>query len=159
MMTEMTVGGVAVNACKGGCGGLWFDAGELAKLDQPGQSAGQDLLDIPQNPQVKVDLELRRKCPRHPGMVMMRHFSSIKRQVTVDECPKCTGLFLDPGELAEIRGEYSSDEERRRAAAAYYREMFDGKLETFKQDHPMLESAAKVANVFRFLRPGPSFPF
>jgi len=36
-MTEMTVGNVKVQACKGGCGGLWFDEWQLGKVDQPGQ--------------------------------------------------------------------------------------------------------------------------
>ena len=29
VMTEVTAGDIRVDACKGGCGGLWFDEWEL----------------------------------------------------------------------------------------------------------------------------------
>ena len=73
-MTEMTVGDIKVDACKGGCGGLWFDEWELRRVDKPDQSAGEALLDIPQDPKGKVDQNLRRKSPRDPNVVLMRHF-------------------------------------------------------------------------------------
>lgn len=31
-MTEVTVANVKVDACQGGCGGIWFDQFELAKV-------------------------------------------------------------------------------------------------------------------------------
>ena len=63
-MTEIAAGDVKVQACKGGCGGLWFDEWTLGKVDQPDQSAGESLLNIPQNASLKVDQSERRKCPR-----------------------------------------------------------------------------------------------
>src|SRR5207245_4490625 len=82
------------------------------------------------------------------------HFWSVKRQVTVDECAKCEGVFLDPGELAEIRSEYRSEDERRKAASAYYREMFDTQLAgMLKPDKAKLENARKIANIFKFICP------
>src|SRR5437588_324997 len=126
--TGIAVRDVKIQACKGGCGGLWFDEWTLRKVDQPDQSAGEALLHIEQNPAIKVDPEKRRNCPRDAGIVMMRHFWSVKRDVVVDECPKCEGIFLDPGELAGIRSDYKSDADRHKAAQAYYREMFDTQL-------------------------------
>ena len=158
-MTEMTVGNVKVQACKGGCGGLWFDEWQLGKVDQPDQSAGEALLNIPQNPAVKVDQNQRRKCPRDSDIVMMRHFWSVKRDVVVDECPKCEGIFLDPGELAGIRADYKSDAERHQAAHAYYNEMFDKQLAgMLRQDKAKLESARKVAGIFKFISPSYYIP-
>src|SRR5438034_6572612 len=78
-MTEMTAGDAKIQACKGGCGGLWFDEWQLRKVDQPDQSAGEALLHIEQNAAVKLDPNQRRKCPRDPDIVMMRHFWSVKR--------------------------------------------------------------------------------
>src|SRR6266567_1392507 len=126
--TEVAVSDVKIQACKGGCGGLWFDEWTLRKVDQPDQSAGEALLHIEQSAAVKLDPEKRRNCPRDAGIVMMRHFWSVKRDVVVDECPKCEGIFLDPGELAEIRSDHKSDGDRHKAAQAYYREMFDTQL-------------------------------
>src|SRR6266571_4459582 len=131
-MTEMTAGDANVQACKGGCGGLWFDEWQLRKVDQPDQSAGEALLHIEQNAAVKLD---------------------------PDERPKCEGLFLDPGELAEIRSDYRSDDERRKAADAYYREMFDTQLAgMLRTDKAKLESARKIANVFKFICPSYYLP-
>jgi Zn-finger nucleic acid-binding protein len=153
-MTEMTVGSVKVNACKGGCGGLWFDEWAFKKIEEPEQSAGEDLLNVPQNPAVKVDPEKRRKCPKDTDIVMMRHFWSVDHQVTVDECPKCAGLFLDPGKLADIRNAHENDAQRHAAAKKYFREMFDNQLAgMLKTDKAKLESARKVARVFKYIAP------
>jgi len=158
-MTDMTVADVKVSACKGGCGGLWFPEWMLRKVDQPDQSAGAALLDIPRNPKIAVDQDQRRKCPRDAGVVMMRHFWSVQRQVTVDECPKCEGVFLDTGELARIRGEYKSDADRHQAADRYYRDMFDTQLAgMLRQDKAKVESARRVAHLFKFLCPSYYLP-
>jgi len=157
-MTEIAAGDVKVQACKGGCGGLWFDEWTLGKVDQREQSAGESLLNIPQNASLKVDQSQRRKCPRD-SVVMMRHFWSVKRDVVVDECPKCEGIFLDPGELAAIRADYKSDAERHKAAEAYYSEMFDQQLAgMLRQDKAKLESARRVARIFKFLCPSYYIP-
>ena len=157
-MTEIAAGDVKVQACKGGCGGLWFDEWTLGKVDQPDQSAWESLLNIPQNASLKVDQSQRRKCPRD-SVVMMRHFWSVKRDVAVDECPQCEGIFLDPGELTGIRADYKSDAERNKAAEAYYSEMFDQQLAgMLRQDKAKLESARRVARIFKFICPSYYIP-
>ena len=157
-MTEIAAGDVKVQACKGGCGGLWFDEWTLGKVDQREQSAGESLLNIPQNASLNVDQSQRRKCPRD-SVVMMRHFWSVKRDVVVDECPKCEAIFLDPGELAAIRADYKSDAERHKAAEAYYSEMFDQQLAgVLRQDKAKLESARRVARIFKFICPSYYIP-
>jgi Zn-finger nucleic acid-binding protein len=90
---------------------------------------------------------------------MMRHFSSVKRKVTVDECPSCGGFWLDAGELAGIRSEFDTEEERDRAAAQYFSELFDSELaaehaETMQD----LATARKVAHVLRFISPSYYIP-
>lgn len=109
-MTEITTGAIAVDACQGGCGGLWFDPRELRKVDERHEGGGEALLDIPRSLKSRVDLDARRRCPRCPDTVLMRRLSSPQSRVTVDECPACGGFFLDPGELARIREE-SADAE------------------------------------------------
>src|SRR5215212_10048016 len=99
----MTVEGIALDFCRGGCGGIWFDRYELMKVDESRETAGKELLDIERDPAVVVDYTKRLSCPKDPGVVMMRHFSSVKRRVTLDECPSCGGFWLDAGELAAIR--------------------------------------------------------
>jgi Zn-finger nucleic acid-binding protein len=93
-MTTMDAEGVMVDVCAGGCGGIWFDWFELARVDEVHESAGEMFLDVERDPSLHHDLEKRIRCPRD-GEIMMRHFHSVKRGVVVDECPRCAGFWLD----------------------------------------------------------------
>ncbi len=90
-MTTMTAEGVTVDVCAGGCGGIWFDWFELARVDEVHESAGEKFLEVERDPTLRPDLSKRVYCPRD-GEIMMRHFHSVKRGVLVDECPRCTGF-------------------------------------------------------------------
>jgi Zn-finger nucleic acid-binding protein len=104
-LTEIQVGNLKVDVCQGGCGGIWFDAFELQKVDREDEASGGHLLDIKRDESVKVDPHRKRDCPRCAGVKLKRHFFSAKRLVEVDECPNCAGYWLDAGELARIRAE------------------------------------------------------
>jgi len=157
---RQTVGGLRVDVCEGGCGGIWFDQFELKKVDESSESAGEALLDIERDPAASVDLNARRTCPKcTDGVVMMRHYTSIKRRVTIDECPECGGVWLDAGELQGIRSEFPSDEERHKAAEAYFSELFDGPLAAERaRSAAELARAQKFARAFRFICPSYYLP-
>jgi len=122
-LTPVGVSGLTVDVCHGGCAGIWFDQAELRALDEPADKAGEMLIELAGTPHVTVDLTQRRRCPRCPDSVLMRHFYSAKRAVTVDECPTCAGTWLDGGELEQIRREYDSGGARRQAARACLEEV------------------------------------
>ena len=49
-LTTMTVGGVKLDVCKDGCAGIWFNAFELKKFDEPNEFAvGQVQVDVVQD--------------------------------------------------------------------------------------------------------------
>jgi len=102
-LTETRVGGVAVDICQGGCGGIWFDAFELQKVDEKHEAAGERLVQIKRDPTRPVDPSRKRACPRCEGVKLKRHLFSPKSAVTVDHCPNCAGYWLDAGELEKIR--------------------------------------------------------
>ena len=104
-LTAMKLGGVTVDVCKGGCAGIWFDAFELQKVDEQQEISDEWLLNIERDPAVRVDLSIKRACPRCDGIKLKRHFFSAKRQIDVDLCPGCGGYWLDAGEFEKIRGE------------------------------------------------------
>jgi len=114
-LTPVDVPGLTVDVCRDGCAGIWFDRSELRSVDEPAENAGEALVGLAGTPRVIVDATGRRRCPRCPDSVLMRHFYSAKRAVAVDECPTCAGTWLDGGELAEIRAEYASGGDRRQA--------------------------------------------
>lgn len=108
-LTETQVGSVVVDICQGGCGGIWFDAFELKRVDEEHEAAGEHLLHIRRDPARSVDQSRKRGCPRCYGVKLKRHFFSPKRRVEVDHCPNCGGYWLDAGELAKIRDEQKPD--------------------------------------------------
>jgi Zn-finger nucleic acid-binding protein len=154
MLQEITVSDVAVDVCKGGCGGIWFDNFEFKKFDEPHEAAGEQLLDIERDSNVIVDHTQRLNCPKCDDVVMMRHFSSVKKEVEVDECPGCGGFWLDAGELGKIRGQFETEEERHKAAEAYFSDVFGDELTAMKaEDQAKLNKARRISNVFRFVCP------
>jgi len=104
-LTQTQVGSLIVDVCQGGCGGIWFDAFELERVDEEGEAAGEPLLHIRHDERIVVDAARKRECPRCEGIKLHRHYFSAKRRVQVDQCPNCGGYWLDAGELAEIRAE------------------------------------------------------
>jgi len=110
-LKQTQVGSLVVDVCEGGCGGVWFDAFELQRVDEEEETAGVRLTEIRRDERVQVDLSRKRECPRCEGIKLKRHFFSAKRRVEVDECPNCGGYWLDAGELAQIRIEKSQGAE------------------------------------------------
>jgi len=120
-LSTVSIGGVTLDACAGGCGGIWFDRGELS-FSPPAERLAQWLDELAANRTTHADLTQRRRCPRCVDSVLMRHFSSATRAVTIDECPTCAGVWLDSGELERIRAEHVSAEDRRRAMVKVFEE-------------------------------------
>ncbi len=107
-LSSLCVGGFEVDVCRNGCGGVWFDAFELQKVDEVHETEGNILFHVPRDPAVVVDQTAKRLCPRCTGVKLMRHYFSPKRRVQVDHCPNCAGYWLDAGELDLIQSERSA---------------------------------------------------
>lgn len=75
------------------CSGLWCEAHELASLVGTAD-------DLPPTADLRVD-GLRAACPAC-DVSMTRRFYSQSRQVMVDRCPDCRGIWLDDNELSDI---------------------------------------------------------
>ena len=158
-MTQVKVQDIAVDVCKGGCGGIWFDGLELKKVDEPHEALGEELMHVRRDSAAVVRDNEKRECPRCEGMPMMQHFASVKREVTVDECPNCAGFFLDYGELNEIREQYETEEERSKAAESLFADLFDDTIAAAtQQNETKLERARSLARMFRFLLPSYYIP-
>lgn len=118
-LTALRAGKITVDVCQHGCGGVWFDNFELAKLGHPDEFAGEALAHIERDDHRLVDHDRRRTCPRCERVPMMRHYFSDRREVEVDTCPNCAGVWLDAGELAQIRTEVRERREQEAAAKQY----------------------------------------
>ena len=107
-LQPVQINGMSVNACRSGCAGAWFDQADVKRIAHPTDEEAEYFRNIERDPGVIVDFARRRRCPRCPDSVLMRHYSSARRAVVVDECPTCAGIWLDAGELEAIRAERSS---------------------------------------------------
>ena len=158
-LQQITAGNVTVDVCKDGCGGLWFDNLEIKKFDEPHESEGQCLLDINRDKNLVIDRSERLKCPKCDDIVMMRHFFSVKKEVEVDECPGCGSIWLDYGELGELRSLFKTEGEREAAAKKYFSELFGDQLDQMKaESEQKLTKANNIANMFRFICPSNYIP-
>ena len=98
-------------------------------------------------------------CPKCDDVVMMRHFFSVKKQVELDECPACAGVWLDCGELAKIRTLFDSEQQRHKAAEEYFSEVFGSQFASMKRKNENeLDKTRRIANIFRFICPSYYIP-
>ncbi len=135
-LTQVTIGNIELDVCKDGCGGIWFDRFELQKMDEPHEFTTEQLLDVlGEDSQNKPDIDTSKRlhCPKCQDVIMMRHFHSVKREVEIDQCPKCNGYWLDSGELFTIRQQFTTEEEKTQAAKNYFSIVFDKDLKAMKK--------------------------
>ncbi len=117
-LSSVTIGKLTVDVCRGGCGGIWFDAFELQQADEPHESVGELLVSLERDPHLHVDLSRKRACPKCADVKLKRRYFSAKRRIEIDECPGCGGCWLDAGELEKIREEMDEAARDKQAQAA-----------------------------------------
>ena len=92
-LSSTTVGKLTVDVCRGGCGGIWFDAFELQQVDEPRESTGEWLIHIERDPKLRVDFSRKRACPKCDGVnLKRRHFSAKRRERRKRRPPASSGL-------------------------------------------------------------------
>jgi len=81
------------------CGGVWCDKGELEKY----LAEGITVIDSKSLGQ-KLDKKLDQQdgnCPRC-DVLMEKQTSEIDQATTIDRCPECEGVWLDPMEIDRL---------------------------------------------------------
>jgi Zn-finger nucleic acid-binding protein len=109
-MIERDFGGVVVHVCDNGCKGIWFDWLGLSKLDKNNEGLGQALQDALNSPRINDANRGQINCPKC-NEPMHHHEYKHDKEVNIDECYDCGGIFLDPGELKQIRDHHLSEQE------------------------------------------------
>jgi len=101
--------GIALDGCATGCGGIWFDKGELQKFEDLNERPPFEILRLKKNAESIINLAGDRSCPRciHHGNESALETRLAERTlgVEVDTCPTCAGTWLDLGELKLIRAD------------------------------------------------------
>ena len=142
--------GIKVDVCKNGCKGIWFDHGELVRLDEKNEGLGQALKEALNYPRANDENRGQLLCPKC-GIPMQTHKYKRSKEVNVDECYNCGGFLLDSGEITEIRDTYMSDEE----VDAYMKKIIDAvpEYQLAKADVARTERRTEaVRNYTKFMR-------
>ncbi|MFH0702105.1 MAG: zf-TFIIB domain-containing protein [bacterium] len=149
-LSKIKIEDIIVDVCENGCGGIWFDRGELKKVNEKHKSAGESLLNIQKNECIIIDTSIKRKCPICKDIIMKKHFSSIKRTVEIDECCQCGGIWLDYGELEKIRNEFESNDKRIEQTKQFYT-IYASQLFADNSDKELDKITGIVSKIFFFL--------
>jgi Zn-finger nucleic acid-binding protein len=150
-LSDVPVGEVTVDVCEGGCGGIWFDHRELARLEQAHGADTAKLLEVSRDPAVELDQERKRTCPRcEETMPMKRHLFSPASKVVVDECPACGGVWLDVGELGAVADQLDPNGDKRREAERDFLAQVDKELDRARTREPAAQphTLSTVASIF-----------
>lgn len=119
-LEELMAGDVHLDICRKGCGGVWFDRDELFAFDEGHEFDVSSLLDaIHERTVTHVDHDKIRTCPKCPNEPLVRQFFDIKNEVEIDQCWKCAGVWLDPGEIDQIRSQFETHADRVKASDEY----------------------------------------
>jgi Zn-finger nucleic acid-binding protein len=109
-LEKMQVEHVEVDACFA-CEGIWFDAGELEAVIKADSrdfdfiDVGREELDGEEIKQIRADLDAKEgKCPRcEDGTKLAKRLYPGNKKIQIDICPKGHGLWLDGGEIKNLR--------------------------------------------------------
>ena len=83
------------------CGGMWFDLGETGKLDA--EAAARIDTGDPRVGHVYNE-ESSYRCPRCQGG-MIKMVDHRQPHIWYEQCSACFGVFLDAGELSDMKHE------------------------------------------------------
>lgn len=95
---------IELDVCKN-CHGTWFDRFELQKISAT-EFEETPVFDVDVSNEPKLD----RRCPKD-RFPLMRHFFSKNIRLMIDTCPKCAGIWLDPGEFSAVRNQVASNQD------------------------------------------------
>lgn len=102
-LRRFKAGTVTLDGCDGGCGGIWFDHRELAKVNRDHPDPDATIADLSFDPKIRVHDDDLRQCPKCEATPLEKKLFSLGSGVIMDVCPKCQGVWLDHGELDKIR--------------------------------------------------------
>jgi Zn-finger nucleic acid-binding protein len=159
-LKEIDINGILVDICEE-CGGVWFDNQELKKFDEQHEKTGDKLSELMSKYQKgNIDFSQRLKSPKQPDVIMLRHFYSPAKQVTIDVCPATGGIWLDAGELAKMREMYPTEADRQKAGDELVKNVFNSPefIKASENNEANLKKARDIAHVFRFICPSYYIP-
>ncbi|HLP78513.1 MAG TPA: zf-TFIIB domain-containing protein [Candidatus Paceibacterota bacterium] len=104
VLSRILVGTLELDACRGGCGGIWFDGYEFQHVDDV-ELPAETPLHIPHHIDAPPILTHRRECPACQQVKLKHNVFSPDVPTEVDECPSCGGFWMDAAALEQLHME------------------------------------------------------
>ena len=149
---EIVVAGIKVQACRGECGGLWFDRFQLKKIQALKPGIGQSLLTIERAEGVKIYRGAEHTCPACETTLLYRHFFSVDGNAEINQCSKCRGFWIDLAGLAKLQSLPTS--QIKQAVEKYFETVINEKISGMRLLHDdMAQQAQILIWILQFLCP------
>ncbi len=134
-LTALQAGSMTLDACTAGCGGVWFDEGELIKFDEQHEFPTHPILELAEKcKDTHIDHDERKKCPKCTDEPLVRQFFDVEHEIEIDQCWSCAGIWLDPGELNGVRAQFATYEDRASAVNLYVDTKLDDIQEALEKE-------------------------
>ena len=151
-LQKNVVAGITVLACRGECGGLWFDRFQFHKLKTLKTGMGKSLLTIDRAEGVKFYRGAEHTCPACKTTLLYRHFFNAEWDIEINQCSKCHGFWIDLAGLAKLQS--LPADHRKKAIENYFENVINEKLAGMRLRHgDMAEQAQVLEQIFKFLSP------
>tara|TARA_B100000315_G_C14564431_1_gene582185 strand:- start:1166 stop:1642 length:477 start_codon:yes stop_codon:yes gene_type:complete len=144
-------GGVNVDVCRDGCKGIWFDWFELSKLDQENEGFGGALKEAIESEKINDQDRGQITCPKCKQLMYIHKYKEANK-VNVDECYRCSGFFLDSGELQMIRKGFMSEEESADYLQSLLAEVPEYQVQKDDFEKKQIRNAA-IVKLTQYIRP------
>lgn len=105
-LSRVRVADIELDKCHH-CDGLWFDAGELERLQKLDRTDVEEQLERQYGSPSAEPGETKgyMRCPRCADGRLQQFTYTYQKRVKIDRCDKCFGLWIDDKELDAILGE------------------------------------------------------
>ncbi|MBT3921007.1 MAG: hypothetical protein HOJ03_03625 [Nitrospina sp.] len=152
-LQENVVAGITIQACRGECGGLWFDRFQFNKLGFLKPGTGKSLVTIERAEGIKVYRGAEHPCPACKTTLLYRHFFDPKWDTEINQCSKCSGFWVDLAGLAKLQ--MLPANKKKQAIEDYFTHIINEKLAGMRLLHvDMAEQAQVLDRILQFLHPG-----
>ena len=156
ILTKIVQAGVKVLACRGECGGLWFNQSQVRRLEKIKPGLGTLFLKLKRADGIKFYRGVEHICPQCKTTLLCRHFFSKEWDTEVNQCAKCGGFWVDVAGLAELQ---SMDEQKKQKSVEKYFSIIGKKIAgIYLLNEDVTEAVKNIIRIFQFLCSEKDFP-
>ena len=127
------------------CGGIWFDHLELYEAKQ-GEAQKIEVIDLDKLAQLKK-LNQALHCPKDKTSLKTLDTKNILKDLDVETCPKCNGVWVDRGEFQS----FQKAREKKKETSKIAKDKLSESIDKLLQLHSNADKYQGIANFAEYL--------